>query len=384
MRVAPRRNVLGSITVSRPISTSASISVLAGSTIVTPARPCSRWMRACAERADVGEVDAVVDAERERRVGDGVGADELAVGAQERQHVGQVELALGVVGGEAAERVEQVAARERVDAGVDLADRLLLGRRVAGRLRLDHALDAAVGGADHAPVAGRVLELHRRHRRRGAALLVRLRERGDRLGGDQRHVAVEHEHGVAVADVVGGGAHRVAGPVGLLLHRHLDAVGELTGEPAARPVDDHDPARTRLLCGPDRPADHRAPADRVQDLRRLGLHARALARGEDQHGGSGHAEHRSIGSALGGGLMARHRFLVPADGGSIPPPQLATRRRCRATSSAPPRSPRRRRRPRRTGARSSRRRRPGRSCARRSGTGRRRCGCRGTPASSSR
>ena len=276
------------------------------------------------QRAHAGELDAAVDAERERRVRDHVGGDELAVGAQERQHVGQVELTLGVVGGEPPERRDEVAARERVDARVDLADRLLLGGRVARHLRLDDALDATVGRADHAPIAGRVLELHRRHRRRRAALLVRLRERGDRLGGDQRHVAVEHEHGVVGADVARGRAHGVAGPVGLLLHRELDAVGQLTLEPPLRPVHHHDPPGPRLLRRPDRPADDRPPADRVQDLRRVGLHARALARGEDQHGGSGHAEHRSIGHAaapsLGGGVMARHRFLVPADGGSIPPP----------------------------------------------------------------
>ena len=121
-----------------------------------------------------------------------------------------------------------------------------------------------------------------------------------------------------------GGAHRVAGPVGLLLHGDLDAVGQLARRAGAA-------ARRRPRSGPppprcaacDRPADHRPPADRVQDLRRLGPHARALARGEDQHGGSGHAEHRSIGpGALGGGLMARHRFLVPADGGSIPLPPV--------------------------------------------------------------
>ena len=40
IRVAPRRNVPGSTIVSRPISTPTSISVLAGSTIVTPA---SAW-----------------------------------------------------------------------------------------------------------------------------------------------------------------------------------------------------------------------------------------------------------------------------------------------------------------------------------------------------
>ena len=103
---------------------------------------------------------------------------------------------------ELPQRLEQVAARERVDAGVDLADRLLLGRRVAGRLGLHHALDAALRVAHDAPVAARVLELHRRHRGRRAALLVGARERGDRVGGDQRHVAVEHEHGGVGVDQV--------------------------------------------------------------------------------------------------------------------------------------------------------------------------------------
>jgi hypothetical protein len=45
MRVRPRRNVDGSTTVSGPIVTSASMSVLAGSTIVTPARWCAWWIR---------------------------------------------------------------------------------------------------------------------------------------------------------------------------------------------------------------------------------------------------------------------------------------------------------------------------------------------------
>ena len=282
------------------------------------------------QRTHVGELDAAVDAERERRVRDDVRGDQLAVGAQERQHVGQVELALGVVGGEPPERLDEVAARERVDARVDLADRLLLGGRVARRLRLDDALDAAVGRADHAPVARRVLELHRRHRRRRAALLVCVGERGDRLGGDQRHVAVEHEHGVVGADVARGRAHRVAGPVGLLLHRELHAVGERTLEPPLRPVDHHDPPGPGLLRGVDRPADDRPPADRVQDLRRVGLHTRALARGEDQHGGSGHAiivvsGRRS--TPLGGGLLARHAVFGTADGpGSIPGPPVCSGR----------------------------------------------------------
>ena len=103
----------------------------------------------------VGEVDAVVDAVREVGVADRVRRDDPAGRAHRGQHVGQVELALGVVGVDRRERGDQRAAVERVDAGVDLADRELLGGRVAGRLGLDHAQDRAVAVADHAAVGRR-------------------------------------------------------------------------------------------------------------------------------------------------------------------------------------------------------------------------------------
>ena len=127
------------------------------------------------EPGHVGEVDAVVHAEREVGIGERERLDEPAVAAQERQDVGQVELALRVVAPEPLERAQQRAAVEQVQAGVDLADRELLLGRVAGGLRLDHALDAPLGVADDAPVAGRVLELHARDRRGGAGLRVRRR-----------------------------------------------------------------------------------------------------------------------------------------------------------------------------------------------------------------
>ena len=55
------------------------------------------------------ELDAVVDAERERVVGDDVRGDRLARLAQLRQRVGQVELALRVVGVDLAQSGEQAA-----------------------------------------------------------------------------------------------------------------------------------------------------------------------------------------------------------------------------------------------------------------------------------
>ena len=93
---------------------------------------------------DRGEVGAVVDPHRHREVVGEVGADRVAGLAQRRQDIGQVVLALGVVVGEAGERLGERAGLEDVGAGIDLADRQLLGSGVAGGLGLDHALDLAL------------------------------------------------------------------------------------------------------------------------------------------------------------------------------------------------------------------------------------------------
>ena len=61
--------------------------------------------------------------------------------------------------------------------------------RIAGGLRLDDALDVAVGVAHDAAVAGRIGEDHGRHRGGRAAVGVGLHELGDRRRGDERPVA---------------------------------------------------------------------------------------------------------------------------------------------------------------------------------------------------
>ena len=121
--------------------------------------------------------------------------------AHRRQDVGQVQLALRVVGAQAAERVEQRAPVEREDRAVDLADRELLLRRIARRLRLDDALDVAVVVAHDAAVAARVVERHRRHRGGGAVLGVRPHELRERGGRDERHVARQDEHRAGRVDL---------------------------------------------------------------------------------------------------------------------------------------------------------------------------------------
>ena len=85
---------------SSPIATVTSISVDAGSTIVTPARPWLVVDAALRDRADLGELDAIVDAAGLVGVGEAMGCDRVACVPERRQDVGEVELLLGVVGRE--------------------------------------------------------------------------------------------------------------------------------------------------------------------------------------------------------------------------------------------------------------------------------------------
>ena len=252
--VLPFRDVPGSMIVSWPIA-HVGVDVRAVGVQDAHAFALERVVDAALRQlADLAELDAVVDAERERRVRDQVGLDRLDL----RQHVREVQLALRVVGPELVERVEQRLAVERVDPGVDLADLELLGRRVPlAALGLDDLLDVAGLVADHAAVLTGIVELHRGHRRLGLGVLVRLHERGERLGGDQRHVAREdHDRRVGV-DVGRGRLHRAARAVGLRLDRDLDALGQPILEPALRIVD-HDDLPGPGLLRPRIPATESA------------------------------------------------------------------------------------------------------------------------------
>ena len=259
---------------------------------------------AARERGRLGEVAARVDAEVHGGVGGAVGGDALSGLAQDREDVADVVLALGVVVGDRAERVGERSRLEGVGAGVDLADRELLGGRVGGLLRLDDALDVAVAVADDAPVAAGVVELGGHHGRRGAGGLVGLEQARDHLGGDERVVAGEHDDGPVAADDGGRGAHRAAGPVGLGLGHGLDVVGERGGEVVLGREDHGDPPGARLARGDDRPREHRAPAHGVQDLGQIGPHAGPLARGHDE---DGRRAHPRIVERRGGFAVPRNR-----------------------------------------------------------------------------
>ena len=119
------------------------------------------------------QLHAVVDAGERRRVG--VHGDHGQLGDQPRDDVGEVLLALGVVGGQLVQRGAQGLGREGVDDGVDLARRVrcsgvasrsstIAGDR-SGRVAQDPAVAVRVGGRASWPVRRRRSAVRRGARR---------------------------------------------------------------------------------------------------------------------------------------------------------------------------------------------------------------------------
>ena len=287
--VEPSSFVRGSTSVGRACRIGP-LTTLVDATIGDAVKIPHSYLTQCEVRdgAHLRELDAVVDAERLIVVADRMRGDGTAGGAQGGQDVGQIELALAVWL-QLDEHLAQGIAVEGEDPGVDLVDRQLPRCRVGGLLGLDDGLDAALRVADDAAVGRRVLEHHRDHRRGGPPLAVRPDELGDRVRRDQRHVAVQHDDGRARLHLPHARLDRATGAVGLRLHRQRDAVRQLALERPVRRIDDDDLLRSRLERRRDRPPQQRAPAEVVQDLRRLRAHAGTPACGEDQDGEAGHA-----------------------------------------------------------------------------------------------
>ncbi len=179
--------------------------------------------------ADGGELHAVVDALDQPAVGRDQRADALAVAAGDAQHVGQVELALRVVGRQPRQAVAQHRRVERVHTGVDLGDQLFGG---GGVLLLDDPLHGAVAGTHDPAVADRVLHHGRQHGHRVARRSVLGQQGLEGLGVEQRHVAVAHDHGAAqvVRQLCQAARDGVPGALLLRLHRDGDLATERRGQ----------------------------------------------------------------------------------------------------------------------------------------------------------
>ncbi len=236
----------------------------------------------------LGQLDAIVDPQQLVGIRQLVRAHSPVVRAHDRQHVGQVVLALGVVGPDLGQRAGQRRAVKGEHPGVDLADLQLLFGRVARRLGLHHALHRPVRGPDHAPVTAGVGQDHRRDRRRRARALMSLDQRPQRRGRDQRGVAVDHHDRVLARDLVDRRPHGIGGAQRPLLHCQRHRPVERRRQPPVGPVDHHDPGGPGRPRGGHRPLDNRPAAQGVQELLHRRAHARALPCGKDDDDGRGH------------------------------------------------------------------------------------------------
>ncbi len=160
-----------------------------------------------------GELGAIVDTADlfHRRRGDA--ADRNAVGHRHGDDVGKVVLTLGIIVVEPRQPIAQPRGGDRQQAGVAFADRALL---LVGVLLFDDAADAAAGIAHDAAIAGGIVQ---RHGDEGESVGSGGSEVAQRLGADQRHVAVEHQHRAAVIHAGQRLRHRMAGAeLALLQH----------------------------------------------------------------------------------------------------------------------------------------------------------------------
>ena len=236
--------------------------------------------------AQLGQLGPVVDALGLHDVVDREGADAQAVLAGDPDHVGQVELTLGVVVGQPRQRADEELGVEGQDPGVDLGDLALVGR---GVLLLHDRLDVALAVAHHAAVAERVGHQAAEDADRLLGRPVLGHEVPEALALQQRRVAGGHDHrAVRRTARLDGHPDRAARAIeGLLDRQHGvgDQRPDVRADLLALVADHgHHPVRLEGLHGRQDVPDHAPSADVVQHLDRLGLHPRAAPGREDDDG----------------------------------------------------------------------------------------------------
>lgn len=224
--------------------------------------------------------------------------DSLARALEDLEHIGQVVLALGVIVGDFAHVLLELSAIEGVAAGVAFKERFgLLGRAI---LLLDDAGDGAGFVELDAPVAK---GLGRGEGESGSRIGTAVYGLGELCHGvclDERQVSVEHHDGT-VLDAAGldGHLYGMTGAQTLDLFDRLDGdggIGVCVLKKRAHFIcmASHNNDHAAAACsdrGVDDPADHRLAKNLVRYLGMVGLHACALASGEDD-GGCVHASPR--------------------------------------------------------------------------------------------
>ena len=234
----------------------------------------------------LGQLRPVVDAVEGAVVLDHERDDRPAILARQLDQRRQVELARDRRRPHVPDPPAQPGCVEGVDAGVDLVDLELLGRRV---LLLDDAQHLpAVVAANHAAQALGIEGVDAdegHHRSAGPPQVDQLRQQ---IRVHQGHVAGEDEHlGHVRRRDRERGPDRVRRAQWRLLEGEVGAIGEDLGDRRGRRrVDDQRPAMARVLRRVQHVGQHGAAAQLVEDLGLARLHARPETGGEHHRQGA--------------------------------------------------------------------------------------------------
>ena len=276
-----------------------------------------------------GKLHAVVHAFHAQRVRRGERADgTFALGRLQR--VGQIKLALCVVGVEALNRFGQHRRIEHIHGSVHL----MHGQFAAvGVLLLHDAQHVAFAVADDTAITGRIVEHGGEHGGAVAAVVVEFKQCAEGFGIQQRHVGGGDEHGAGELAVrrklFHGALHGTAGAGLVVLFDDDDMLIVGTrgfGHSFALESHDHgEGTGVQRGDGIHDTVQEGFPCKSVQHLRLGGLHAGAFACGENNCGGQCRGCHkgafpsltddatrrRSGALRLGIGCFAQHHRLSP-------------------------------------------------------------------------
>ena len=153
----------------------------------------------------LSQLNRAVDASHLQRIGNAMGHHRQAIGHSELDHIGEVILALRIVGVEPGQPVFELPRRCGHDAAVDLLDLALLG---AGVFVLDDGLHRLTG-AQNTPITRGVGKCDGQQGQPLASAGSQQRAQG--IGTGQGHITREHQHHALIAEQRGSLQHRVAG-----------------------------------------------------------------------------------------------------------------------------------------------------------------------------
>ena len=234
----------------------------------------------------IGQFHAVVDAQNLAGIGRSQRCHAYIRADQDRDHVGEVVFAGGIVGPNPVDVIPERRGFEAVDSGIDFAHGKLRG---GAGFMFDNFANAAIRAADNSSVAGRIRHFGGEQSCAGGIVALQRGQFFERLGADQGAIAHQNDQPAAEVRQLLFAAHDgVSGTQLPGLMNGADAGRFSLRANGFRLMTHHDEYALRrgdLKRRIDGMPDQRFAAGRMQHFGHAGLHARALPRGKNQNCG---------------------------------------------------------------------------------------------------